>query len=208
MNTTTHEGQMKQKLKTKVDAFKALELKMQAKNLPLKKTALNLVFGAGSLDPKAMFIGEAPGANEDKQGLPFVGSAGKHLERLLNLIKLTRDEVFITSIIKYRPPKNRQPTFSEIKAHTPFLADQIRIIQPKLIVTLGNFATRFILSGLDIKKMSQIKGISQIHGQAVTIEFEGRGLLVLPVYHPAALIYNPSLKEALQKDFQQINTLI
>ena len=105
---------------------------MSNADLPLKKTAQRLVFGEGSCDPKALFIGEAPGANEDKQGLPFVGTAGKHLDLLLGSIDLTRDQVYITSIIKYRPPENRQPTLSEIKAHTPFLMDQIRIIKPRM----------------------------------------------------------------------------
>lgn len=192
----------------KKQQLEALKKKMLAKNLPLKKIALSLVFGEGSVDPKVFFIGEAPGKNEDIQGLPFVGSAGKNLEALLNSIELSRPDVYITSIIKYRPPKNRQPTFEEIKAHTPFLVDQIRIIKPRLIVTLGNFATRFILSGLDIMAMSAVPGISQIHGKHVTIDFENMSLLVLPVYHPAAIIYNPSLKADLQQDFKRILALI
>jgi uracil-DNA glycosylase family 4 len=181
-----------------------LKRKMSNAVLPLKKTAQSLVFGEGSCDPKALFIGEAPGANEDKQGLPFVGTAGKHLDLLLGSINLTRDEVYITSIIKYRPPGNRQPTVAEIKAHTPFLMDQIRIMQPKLIVTLGNFATRFILSGLDITTMSSIPGITQIHGKPQTVHFDGMDLTVLPMFHPAALLYRRPLQKILEADFQQI----
>ncbi len=191
-------------ISTKEQALVKLRQKMLRAKLPLKDTALNIVFGAGSCDPKVLFIGEAPGANEDKQGLPFVGAAGKNLERLLALSELTRESVYITSIIKYRPPRNRQPTFTEIKAHTPYLTDQIRIIKPPLIVTLGNFATRFILSGLNIDAMATIPGITQIHGKLQLIPFEKMQLAVLPVYHPAALIYNPSLKTSLEEDFRTI----
>ena len=189
---------------SKQTACEELRLKMLSARLPLKKTAKNLVFGAGSHDPKVFFIGEAPGAKEDEQGLPFVGAAGKELETLLNSISLTRDEVFITSILKYRPPGNRAPTFEEIKAHTPFLVDQIRILKPKVIVTLGNFATKFILAGMDIYKMSEIAGITQLHGKVQKIHFEGMNLTVIPVYHPAALLYNRKLKDDLGDDFQAI----
>lgn len=188
----------------KEQAFNKLRTKMLKASLPLKETANHLVFGAGSCDPKVFFIGEAPGAKEDLQGLPFVGAAGKELELLLNSISLTRESVFITSILKYRPPNNRPPTFAEIKAHTPFLADQIRILKPKIIVTLGNFATRFILAGLDIEKMSTIPGITQIHGKVHKVSFEDMNLKVIPVYHPAAILYRRPLKKALEKDFQGI----
>ena len=181
-----------------------LRSKMAQASLPLKKTAQSLVFGEGSCNPRAFFIGEAPGANEDKQGLPFVGSAGKNLDLLLESIGLSRKAVYITSIIKYRPPKNRQPSLAEITAHTPFLMDQICIIKPRLIVTLGNFATRFILSGLDIPQMSKVPGISQIHGQFKTVHFHGMDLKVLPVYHPAALLYRRPLKKILEEDFRKI----
>ncbi len=177
-------------------------------DLPLKDTAQHLVFGAGSHDPQVLFIGEAPGANEDKQGLPFVGSAGKHLNSLLDSIGMARESVYITSILKYRPPNNRPPTMDEIKAHTPYLLDQIRIIQPPLVVTLGNFATRFILSGMDIKKMPSVPGITQIHGQLQRIHFEGVDLRVLPFFHPAALLYKRPLKKLLEEDFKKINLLL
>src|SRR5262249_839002 len=143
----------------------------------------------GSCNPKVFFIGEAPGANEDKQGLPFVGAAGKHLDSLLESIGLTRKDVYITSILKYRPPQNRQPSMEEIKAHTPFLMDQIRIIRPGLIATLGNFSTRFILSGLKIEGMAKVPGIMQIHGKFKKIQFDNIALTVLPLFHPAAILY-------------------
>lgn len=181
-----------------------LRLTMSEADLPLKETAQTLVFGEGSCDPAVFFIGEAPGKNEDKQGVPFVGSAGKQLELLLNSIGLTRDAVYITSILKYRPPKNRQPTTAEIRRHTPFLVDQIRILKPPLIVPLGNFAARFILSGFDIERMPAVPGITQIHGKLEEIRFEDMTFHVLPVFHPAAILYRRPLKKTLEEDFQKI----
>jgi uracil-DNA glycosylase len=177
---------------------------LQAPDFPLKKTARNLVFGRGSLNPKVFFIGEAPGAKEDEQGFPFVGMAGKQLDALLDSIGLTVKSVYITSILKYRPPKNRAPNIIEIKAHTPFLVDQIKIIEPKIVVTLGNFATKFVLGGFNIKNMSTIEGITQLHGEARTIALDNQRLLVIPTFHPAAIFYNRPLKKKLEKDFQSI----
>ncbi len=192
----------------KEKVFNKLREKMLNANLPLKKTAKNLVFGTGSLDPKVFFIGEAPGAKEDVQGLPFVGAAGKQLDLLLESISLSRESVYITSILKYRPPGNRPPTLAEIRAHTPFLVEQIRILAPPVIVTLGNFATRFILAGLNIENMSKVPGITQIHGQPHKIHFEGMDVKVVPVFHPAAILYRRPLKEILQNDFQIIAQII
>src|SRR3989344_3568304 len=106
---------------------------------PLKDAATNLVFGKGNPNAPILFIGEAPGEQEDKQGLPFVGAAGKQLDRLLHTIGLTLDDVYIANILKYRPPNNRNPTVDEIRRHTPYLIDQIKIINPRIIATLGNF---------------------------------------------------------------------
>lgn len=178
--------------------------KMAKADLPLKATAKNLVFGDGSADPKVLFVGEAPGKNEDEQGLPFVGMAGQQLNALLHSIAFDRKDVYITSIIKYRPPHNRPPLPSEIQAHTPYLADQIRILKPPLIVTLGNFATRYILSGLNPAKMSKVPGITLIHGKTQHIPFEGMALNVLPVFHPAAVLYRRPLLKTLQTDFLKI----
>jgi DNA polymerase len=190
--------------KDKQKELDKLKLKMLKARLPLKKKAQHLVFGEGSCDPKVFFIGEAPGANEDKQGRPFVGAAGKHLDALLQSIGLTRESVYITSILKYRPPRNRQPSLAEIKAHTPFLTDQIRIVRPKLIATLGNFATRYILSGLKTEGMAKVPGITQIHGKFEKVHFEGLDLTVLPLFHPAALLYNRPLKKVMETDFKKI----
>ncbi len=181
---------------------------MEKAELPLKKTAHTLVFGEGSPDAKIFFIGEAPGKNEDLKGLPFIGSAGKILDQLLCSINLNRADIFISSILKYRPPHNRNPSLSEIVAHTPYLIDQIRIIRPHVIVPLGNFATRFVLSGFDVKKMSAIPGISALHGKVEQINFENMSFSVMALYHPAAVLYNSSLRKVLQKDFQLIKKVI
>lgn len=181
-----------------------LRSRMLKADLPLRKTAQNLVFGEGSCDPRVFFIGEAPGADEDRKGLPFAGAAGRYLDLLLDSIELTREAVYITSILKYRPPGNRPPAITEIKAHAPFLIDQIRIIRPLLVVPLGNFAARFILSGLDIAKMSVVPGITQIHGKIQSIRFEDMRFDVIPVFHPAAVLYKRPLKKILLEDFQII----
>src|SRR3989344_2923175 len=121
-------------------------------DLPLKETATTLVFGKGNPNTSILFIGEAPGKNEDLQGLPFVGAAGKLLDTMLKTIGLTIDDIYIANILKYRPPNNREPSKEEIIAHTPYLIEQIKIIQPKIIVTLGNYATKFVLSGCSVDK--------------------------------------------------------
>ncbi|MBP9854949.1 MAG: uracil-DNA glycosylase [Candidatus Omnitrophica bacterium] len=176
-------------------------------DLHLKDTATHLVFGEGSPDAKIFFVGEAPGRNEDLKGLPFIGSAGKILDQLLFSIDLKREDVFITSILKYRPPKNRNPKLEEIISHTPFLVEQIKIIQPKVIVPLGNFAARFILGGFNIENMKDVANISSLHGKIEQISFEHLTFSVVALYHPAAILYNPPLKETLKKDFQVIRRL-
>ena len=174
------------------------------RTFPLKKTAQNIVFGKGNPDAKIFFIGEAPGAKEDAQGIPFVGATGKQLDLLLQSIGLNLDAVYIANILKYRPPENRNPNIKEIRTHTPFLIRQIQIIQPKIIVTLGNFATRFVLAGFDADKMDSIPGISQLHGKAKKFKVDSLAFTVIPLYHPAAMLYNPGLKKVLQEDFKTI----
>lgn len=175
---------------------------------PLKDAALNLVFGKGNPNAKILFIGEAPGAKEDEQGLPFVGRAGKELDKLLHKIELTIDDVYIANILKYRPPKNRDPTKVEIKNHTPYLIEQIITIKPKIIVTLGNFATKFVLSNYNIDEMKKVKGIAEIHGTKHTIEFNKEEYLVIPIYHPSAMMYKPSIREHFQNDFKIMSEII
>lgn len=175
---------------------------------PLKKDATNLVFGKGNVDAKVLIIGEAPGKNEDLQGIPFVGKAGKNLDEYLKLANLSLEKVYIANILKYRPPENRNPAESEIAAHTPYLLEQIRVISPEVLVPLGNFATKFVLGGFCVSGMKEIEGISKLHGQAREVEFEGRKMLVFPMYHPAAAIYNRKLIEELKKDFEGLGKLV
>jgi DNA polymerase len=166
----------------------------------LSKTRTNVVVGEGSLDADILFIGEAPGYHEDKQGRPFVGKAGKILDELLDSVGLTREEIYITNILKCRPPKNRDPHPDEITACTPYLDRQIETIQPKVICTLGNFATRYIFTSFGLTPES----IGKIHGK----RFRARNLVVnvtiLPLYHPAAAVYTPTMMPTLLNDFAAV----
>ena len=176
-------------------------------DLPLKE-GHNIVFGKGSPAAKIMFIGEAPGEKEDKEGVPFVGSAGKLLDKLLESIGLSLNDVYIANILKYRPPENRNPNHEEIVAHTPYLIEQIKIIKPKLIVTLGNFATRFVVAGFDAEKMKDIPGITSLHGKVTTVNLGDEKFMVMPTYHPAAVLYNSKLRAGLETDFQMLRKII
>ena len=168
---------------------------------PLKDMAKNLVFGKGNPNAAIMVLGEAAGAREDELGMPFVGKAGQQLDRCLKKINLSLDDVYIANILKYRPPQNRNPTTEEMKRHTPYLIEQIKIIQPKILVTLGNFATRFVLNGFNAVGINKIQGITQLHGQAQEIKIHGQTYKVFPQYHPAATLYNPNLWTVLEEDF-------
>ena len=169
---------------------------------PLKDAANNLVFGQGNPNAEILFIGEAPGEKEDMQGIPFVGKAGKQLNKLLNKIELTIDDVYIANILKYRPPKNRDPSKEEIISHTPYLIEQIKIIKPKIIATLGNYSTKFVLANFNVKEMKTIEGISELHGKPKKITINGFETIVIPIYHPAAQMYNPKVKEHFENDFK------
>ncbi len=174
----------------------------------LKESATNLVFGKGNPNADILFIGEAPGEKEDLQGIPFVGRAGKQLDQVLNMINLTIDDVYIANILKYRPPKNRDPTIKEIENHTPYLIRQIQSIQPKIIATLGNYATKFVLGGFDPQKMKKVEGISKLHGVPTTITFNEQTYQVVPIYHPAAMMYRPKLRETFKEDFYVIDSIL
>jgi len=175
---------------------------------PLKDAATNLVFGKGNGNSDILFIGEAPGEQEDIQGLPFVGRAGDELNTLLGSISLTVDDVYIANILKYRPPGNRDPEESEIASHTPFLIRQIKAIQPEVIVTLGNFATKFVLAGFQVEGMNKISGITELHGKMVEIELDGKIYRVIPSYHPAAMLYRPQLREIIEQDFKNMSPFL
>lgn len=171
----------------------------QCQKCPLYQTATNHVPGSGNPDSKIIFVGEAPGFFEDKQGLPFVGNSGKLLDKLLDSISLKREDVFICNILKHRPPQNRDPLPEEIKVCTPFLKSQIKIISPKIIITLGRFALDFFVKNVQI---------SRIHGQILPIKWQGIDLTLIPVYHPSAGLRNGAMLSALKKDFKTIEEYI
>jgi uracil-DNA glycosylase family 4 len=158
------------------------------------------VFGNGNPSADLMFVGEAPGFHEDKQGFPFVGQAGKLLDQLLEGIGLRRDMVFVANVLKCRPPGNRDPMPDEIESCEPHLFRQVELIQPKLVATLGNFATK-LLSGKQL-------GITRVHGQEQEVTLGGRQVLLYPLYHPAAALYTPKMLAVLQEDFRRIPELI
>ncbi len=185
-----------------------LEERTRRADLPLKESATNLVFGKGNPNAEVMFIGEAPGEQEDLQGIPFVGRAGKELDRLLHKIGLGLDDVYICNILKYRPPKNRDPSTDEIMAHTPFLIEQLRIINPKVIITLGNYSTKFILARCSSKDMKSVKGISALHGIPQKVSYEGQDWVVVPFYHPAAMLYRPQLRPVLEEDILKVGNIL
>ena len=166
------------------------------KRCQLSETRTTIVFGAGNPKAEVMFIGEAPGKQEDLGAEPFIGAAGKYLNSLLELAGLKREEIYIANVLKCRPPQNRNPLPEEIEVCTPFLREQVRAINPDILVTLGNFATRFILK--------TDRGITGLRGQ---IHLAGR-FSVVPIFHPAAAIYDPSKKEILEQDFLLLGRLV
>lgn len=187
----------------KQELLEALRQKIiEEENLPLKEGATNLVFGKGSAEAQILFVGEAPGNNEDLQGMPFVGAAGKNLDKLLASVGLSLQEVYIANILKYRPPENRAPLPEEIRAHTPSLIEQIRILQPKVVCSLGNYATKFFLAELNPEGMDEQPGITQVHGKVRVIIFEGLTFTLIPLFHPAAIIYNQKLLPLWEADLE------
>lgn len=167
---------------------------------PLHETRTNVVFGAGNADADLMFIGEAPGANEDRMGLPFVGQAGKLLDRLLGEIGMDRKDVFIANCLKCRPPDNRDPYPHELAACQDYLFRQVEEIEPIVICTLGNFSTKLL--------RHDATGISRLHGQSEVCEVGPRAVRLYPLFHPAAALYTPSTLEALRADFHRIPDLL
>jgi DNA polymerase len=173
----------------------------QCTKCPLHESRTNAVPGEGGFKKGLLFIGEAPGRNEDLQGRPFVGRAGQLLNELLDSIGLSRDDIFITNIVKCRPPNNRDPTPEEVKACTPYLERQIQALGPKIIVTLGRHAWKWVCEHFGIAYES----ISKAHGRIYTTNTLLYGVItVMPMYHPAAAIYNRELLPALREDFQHL----
>jgi DNA polymerase len=167
----------------------------------LSKTRTKVVVGSGALTAQIIFIGEAPGSQEDKQGIPFVGRAGNLFDNLLASISLHRKDVYVANILKCRPPKNRNPKAIEIQQCTPYLEQQLKIINPKIIVPMGNFATRYFCDKFDCT----FHKISKLHGKIISMNNEIFSGIIIPLYHPAAAIYNNKLEAILIKDFQIIN---
>ena len=167
---------------------------------PLHQTRTQVVFGAGNADAELMFIGEAPGANEDRLGLPFVGQAGKLLDKLLGEIGLERGDVWICNVLKCRPPGNRDPQPNEIESCQGYLRSQVELIEPKLICSLGNFSTKLL--------RGDTTGITRLHGQLQELTIGDRAVRLYPLYHPAAALYTPATLEALRADFVQIPQLL
>lgn len=159
-----------------------------------------VVFGVGSPVADLMFVGEGPGFHEDRQGEPFVGAAGKLLTELLGTIGMTREDVYIANVVKCRPPDNRDPLPDEIEACSPNLVEQIRTIQPRVVCTLGRFATRLIAQ--------TEAGISSVRGRVKPVEIAGLTVLVLPVFHPAAALYTPANRGVLEQDFRRLRVLL
>jgi len=167
---------------------------------PLAGGRTQVVFGRGNPNADLVFVGEAPGFHEDQQGVPFVGQAGKLLDKLLAGIELTRADVFVANVLKCRPPGNRDPLPEEIAACEPHLFRQIEPPEPKLVATLGNFATK-LLSG-------KPTGITRVHGQEQEVTLGSRTVLLYPLYHPAAALYTPSMLKVLEEDFARIPALL
>ena len=187
---------------------KNIDVEELAKNTEICKNCKNIVVGKGNLKAEIMFVGEAPGRNEDEQGLPFVGRAGKNLDDMLSKVGLSLEDVYIANILKCRPPENRDPLPEEIKAHTPWLAKQIKEIRPKVICSLGNYATKFFLANADVDKMNLQPGITAVHGKVRVIEFEGLKIKLIPLFHPAAIIYKRDLLPLWEKDMEIVKTEI
>jgi uracil-DNA glycosylase len=184
-----------------IEALDALRAEVEACTLcELHVTRTRGVPGDGDPGSDLMFVGEAPGYHEDQQGRPFVGQAGRLLEQLLATIGLTREQVFIANVLKCRPPNNRDPRPEEIAACQPHLWQQIELIKPKVICTLGNFATK-LLSG-------DPAGITRVHGRPQPLQVGGHALYLFPIFHPAAALYTPAMLATLKEDFLRLPDLL
>ncbi|MCX8183326.1 MAG: uracil-DNA glycosylase [Crenarchaeota archaeon] len=184
----------------------SLKEALNCRRCKLSESRTRVVFGEGDLKTSVMLIGEAPGFNEDKEGRPFVGQAGKFLnEKLLKAAGLERSNVYVTNVVKCRPPGNREPTDDEVEACFPYLSVQIRLIKPRVIVTLGNVATNTLFRKFNIKPAS----MSTIHGKVFNVNTLSYGSFkIIPSYHPASVLYNPSMSEVIIEDWLKIGTIV
>jgi uracil-DNA glycosylase len=179
-----------------------------AKDTEICKNCINVVVGKGNDNADIMFIGEAPGRNEDEQGEPFVGAAGKNLDKLLDGVGLSMNDVYIANILKCRPPENRDPLPDEIRAHTPWLLKQIEDIDPKIVCSLGNYATKFFMALGDVDNMKSQPSITSVHGKSQIIEMNGLKFKLIPLFHPAAIIYNRNILGEWEKDMEIVKNEI
>ena len=167
---------------------------------PLRAGRTHIVFGSGNADADLMFVGEAPGANEDREGRPFVGRAGKLLDELLREIGLVRADTFIANVLKCRPPGNRDPRPEEIEECSPHLLRQIELIEPRIVCTLGNFATKLL--------SASPQGITKVHGRPQTVTLGSHPVQLYPIFHPAAALRTEAMREGLREDFLRLPALI
>lgn len=183
------------------ESFETLRKEAEAcTRCQLHESRDKVVFGSGNPDADLMFVGEAPGAEEDRTGLPFVGRSGRLLDQLLAEIGITRAEVFIANVVKCRPPDNRDPARAEIEACRSYLERQVQLIEPRLVCTLGNFATK-LLSG-------DPTGITKVHGEAKRAKLGASQVMIFPLFHPAAALRSPKYAAGLREDFARIPQLI
>jgi uracil-DNA glycosylase family 4 len=176
-----------------------LKRKMQAdRSLPFRKTATQIVFGEGSLNPKLYVLGEAPGRTEDETGRPFVGRSGQLLRRLIKEAGFKEDEVYITSVVRYRPPENKTPTPKQVAAYEKYVNQELAIIQPRIIMTVG---------GVSLKKFTK-QPITKIHAKPIKTEWLGHRFVLIPMFHPAAALRNPEILKILGRDFKKLKKVL
>ena len=171
-------------------------------DLPLSDEATNVVFGRGNPDASMFIVGEAPGEDEDREGEPFVGRSGQELSGVLSQAGLEEGhDTYIANVVKYRPPNNRDPRVDEIQAHSPYLLEQIKVVDPVVIVSLGNTASEFFKADDEV-----FSGITQERGKTFTVDVDGDAYTVFPTYHPAATLYDSSLKDDFARDIERVAT--
>lgn len=200
MATTEEKKELMRKVKDEIVGLKESPLykyRIENKNFP--------VVGEGSHSAKIMFIGEAPGKNEALTGKPFCGASGKILDQLLESAGIKREEVYVTNIVKDRPPENRDPTPNEIELYAPFLDRQIDIIEPAILATLGRFSMDYIMKKFDLT--FELEPISKIHGKTFTAQASFGPIKIIPFYHPAVAVYNANTKDVLKQDFQALKNV-